>query len=119
MRISTLLTAVAIAFAVAGPGIAAARSPLMVAQAASSMNPQQIQTAVKTALESAHLTLRQKLKVKPVVDDYKSQTAGADAATKKMAQEALLKKIYGVLTPDQQTRFKASLRASMVDAASH
>jgi Spy/CpxP family protein refolding chaperone len=53
-----------------------------------------------------------------MVQNYKSQTANADAATKKSAQEALLKQIYGVLTPDQQTKFKASLKASMASSGS-
>ena len=57
--------------------------------------------------------MRQKMRLKPMVQEYQQQTAGADAATEKSAQEALLKKIYGVLTPDQQAKFKASLKASM------
>jgi hypothetical protein len=47
------------------------------------------------------------------VKQYQAQTANADAATKKSAKEQLLKGIYGVMTPDQQAKFKASLKSSL------
>lgn len=118
MRISGLVAVLALTAAMAPAGAIAQSSSVMVAQAAaSSMSPSQVQTAVRNALQAADLTIRQKMQIKPMVQDYQQQTANADAATKKSAQEALLKKIYGVLTPDQQAKFKASLKASM--AASH
>jgi Spy/CpxP family protein refolding chaperone len=119
MSILRLVAGLALSIAVAAPGaVFAAQSATMYAQA-SSMSPAQVQAAVKSALQSVNLTPRQKLQIKPMVEEYQSQTAGADAATKKSAQEALIKKIYGILTPDQQTKFKASLKASMGAAASH
>jgi t-SNARE complex subunit (syntaxin) len=109
-----LVISLALPLALCVPVAASAQQPsaMSVAQA-SSPNPAQVQAAVKKALQSVNLTVRQKLQIKPMVDDYQSQTANADAATKKSAQEALLKKIYGVLTPQQQTEFKASLKASL------
>lgn len=118
MRIPGAFIGCALAMTILAP-LSALASPasIQVAQAAS-MSPSQMQTAVKNALQAAGLTLRQKRQIKPMVDDYQQQTANADAATKKSAQETLLKKIYGVLNPDQQARFKASLKASMAGAQS-
>jgi hypothetical protein len=106
--IASLVLPVALALAL--PGAA-------VAQQAGAMSSAVSPAAVKSALMSVSLTPRQKLQIQPMVQEYQSQTAGADAATKKSAQEALIKKIYGVLTPDQQAKFKASLKASL--ASSH
>lgn len=57
--------------------------------------------------------MRQKMQIKPMIEHYQSQTSGADAAQKKSAQEQLLKSIYGVMTPAQQTQFKNSLKSSL------
>ncbi|MBV8068213.1 MAG: hypothetical protein JO113_09590 [Candidatus Eremiobacteraeota bacterium] len=81
-------------------------------------SPSQVQTAVRNALQAAQLTPQQKLKIKPMLEHYQQQTANADAATKKSAQEQLLKNIYGVMTPDQQAKFKASLKSSLGSGAS-
>lgn len=107
--------ALPVALALALPGVAGAQQA---SGMSSAMNPSAVQAAVKSALQSVNLTPRQKLEIAPMVQEYHSQTAGADAATKKSAQEALLKKIYGVLTPDQQAKFKASLKASMASSTS-
>jgi Spy/CpxP family protein refolding chaperone len=77
----------------------------MSAAAASKMTPDNI----KAALESCDLTFGQKRKIQPMVQNYKSQSANADAATKQQDGVALLKGIMGVLTPAQQTQFKTAL----------
>lgn len=79
----------------------------------SATDPSKVQAAVKTALQSANLTTRQKMQIKPMLQQYQSQTANANAAQKKSAQEQLLKGIYGVMTPAQQSQFKSSLKSSL------
>jgi len=69
--------------------------------------------ALQNALEGVNLTPHQKRQIATMVRNYESQTANADAATTKAAKEALLKNIYGVLTPTQQGQFKASMRAQL------
>jgi|HubBroStandDraft_6_1064221.scaffolds.fasta_scaffold10549_2 hypothetical protein len=105
MRLSKIIAGFALACAVAAPSIAFAQ--------ATSASPSQVQTAVRGALQSAELTPEQKMKIAPMVKQYQAQTANADAATKKSAKEQLLKGIYGVMTPDQQAKFKASLKSSL------
>jgi Spy/CpxP family protein refolding chaperone len=112
MRISRLIACLALPLVLAAPAAALAQ------QSSGAPNPAAVQSAVKNALQSVNLTPHQKMQIAPMVQNYKSQTANADAATKKSAQEALLKQIYGVLTPDQQTKFKASLKASMASSGS-
>ena len=80
---------------------------------ATAPSPDQVKSAVKQALMSVGLTRRQKLEVKSMVQNYESQTANADDATKQTAQKTLLKNIYGILTPAQQTQFKASIKQSL------
>jgi Spy/CpxP family protein refolding chaperone len=117
MQILRLIAAVALSAAVVAPaGAVAAQSSAATVAQASNMSPAQVQAAVKTALQASDLTLHQKMQIKPMVQQYQQQTANADAATKKSAQEQLLKSIYGVMTPDQQAKFKASLKASMASA---
>jgi Spy/CpxP family protein refolding chaperone len=120
MRLSRLLAGFALPLALTLPGVALAQQPApnSGAMAGAAMNPQQMQAAVKTALESCNLTRQQKRQIAPMVQNYKSETANADAATKQSAQKALLKNIYGVLTPAQQSQFKASLHASIQQAKS-
>lgn len=76
-------------------------------------SPQQLKTAVANALKGANLTMQQKMEIRPMIQQYQSSTANADAAQKKTAQEKLLKGIYGVLTPAQQTEVKSSLKAQL------
>ncbi len=116
MRISRLLAGLALPFALALPCAVLAQQPGSGSGAMAGMSPAQVQSAVKTSLQSVNLTPRQKLQIKPMVQNYQQETAGADAATKKSAQEALLKNIYGVLTPQQQTEFKASMKAQLQNA---
>jgi hypothetical protein len=107
MRFFQVIAGLALSSAILTPSVA-------VAQQSSS----QVQTAVHNALQAAQLTPRQMLKIKPMLEQYQKQTANADAATKKSAKEQLLKNIYGVLTPDQQAKFKASLKSSLGSGAS-
>jgi hypothetical protein len=103
-----------LAFGLALPVGAAAQSPApMAAATASAAQKAQLQADVKNALEGVHLTPVQKIKIKSMTDKYQTQTANADAATKKADGKALIKNIYGVLTPDQQTQFKASMKSSV------
>ena len=115
MRISGLFAALLFSATIA-PAVASTQGAGSIVAQASQPNPQQVQTAVKNALQAAELTPREKMKIKPMVEQYQQQTANADAATKKSAKEQLLKGIYGVMTPDQQTKFKASLKSSLGSA---
>jgi Spy/CpxP family protein refolding chaperone len=112
------MSALALPIALALPGVASAQAAPPAGAMASSMSPDQVQAAVKSSLKACDLTIKQKLAIKPMVENYQSQTAGADAATKKSAQESLLKNIYGVLTPQQQATFKASMKSQMASAMS-
>ena len=94
------------------PIAVAAAQPAAIAQA-SQYTPDQVKAAVKTALMSVGLTRHQKLQIKSMLQHYESQTANADGATKQAAQKSLLKNIYGVLTPEQQTQFEASIKQSL------
>jgi hypothetical protein len=80
---------------------------------ASTPTQAEVQAAVKKALQSVNLTMPQMRQIRPMIANYKAQTANADAATKKAAKETLLEGIYGVLTPAQQAEFKASLKQSL------
>ena len=113
MRISTLIAGLALPLAMALPGVALAQQSGMTSAAASTPSPAQMQAAVKSGLQAADPDMRQKRQIKSLVDNYQSQTANASDATKKTARENLLKGIYGVLTPDQQTKFKAAVKASL------
>lgn len=117
MGFSKSIAGLALACAVMAPGIAFAQSSSTMLAQASAASPSQVQTAVRNALQAAELTPQQKMKIAPMIKQYQSQTANADAATKKSAKEQLLKGIYGVMTPDQQTKFKASLKSSMGGSA--
>ena len=107
MRFFQIIATLALSCAVMTPSIAFAQQ-----------SPSQVQTAVRSAIQAAQLTPQQKLKIKPMLEQYQQQTANADAAAKKSAQEQLLKNIYGVMTPDQQAKFKASLKSSLGSGAS-
>ncbi|HEX4012404.1 MAG TPA: hypothetical protein VHX17_00800 [Candidatus Cybelea sp.] len=112
MRISGLFAALLFSAAIA-PAVASTQGTNLTVAQASQPSSQQVQTAVKNAIAAAGLSMRQKMKIKPMIEQYQQQTANADAATKKSAKEELLKNIYGVMTPDQQAKFKASLKSSM------
>jgi hypothetical protein len=107
MRFFQVMASLVLACAIVTPSVAFAQQ-----------SPSQVQTAVRNAIQAAQLTPQQKLKIKPMLEQYQQQTANADAATKKSAKEQLLKNIYGVMTPDQQAKFKASLKASLGSGAS-
>jgi hypothetical protein len=107
MRFFQVMASLVLACAIVTPSVAFAQQ-----------SPSQVQTAVRNAIQAAQLTPQQKLKIKPMLEQYQQQTANADAATKKSAKEQLLKNIYGVMTPDQQAKFKASLKSSLGSGAS-
>ena len=107
MRFFQAIACLALACAIVTPSLAFAQQ-----------SPSQVQTAVRNAIQAAQLTPQQKLKIRPMLEQYQQQTANADAATKKSAQQQLLKNIYGVMTPDQQSKFKASLKSSLGSGAS-
>lgn len=109
MRFFQMMVGLALSFAIVTPSVAFAQQ---------SPSSSQVQTAVRNALQAAQLSPHQKLQIKPMLEQYQQQTANADAATKKSAKEQLLKNIYGVMTPDQQAKFKASLKASLGSGAS-
>lgn len=90
-----------------------AQQPVPVIAQATAPTPADMKVAVENALGGVNLTSQQKREIAPMVRNYKSQTANADAATTKTAQESLLKNIYGVLTPTQQTQFKTSMKAQL------
>jgi hypothetical protein len=117
MRLSHFVAGLALACTVAAPSIALAQSSATMLVQASTPSSSQVQAAVKSALQSVNLTREQKMKIVPMVKQYQQQTANADAATQKSAKEQLLKGIYGVMTPDQQTKFKASLKSSLGSSA--
>ena len=95
------------------PPLAIAASPSIVVAQAAQPTPDQVKAAVKNALMSCNLTIRQKREIHSMVQDYQTQTANADSATKQADAKALIKNIYGKLTPDQQTQFKASIKQSL------
>lgn len=107
MRFFQVVAGLALSCAIVTPSVAFAQQ-----------SPSQVQTAVRNAIQAAQLTPQQKLKIRPMLEQYQQQTANADAATKKSAQQQLLKNIYGVMTPDQQAKFKSSLKSSLGSGAS-
>jgi Spy/CpxP family protein refolding chaperone len=94
------------------PAAAATAAPATAAPAMSSSHAN-MQAAVKKGIEDAQLTPRQKMQIAPMVKKYQTDTANATASQKTAAQKTLLKNIYGVMTPDQQAKFKASVKSSM------
>lgn len=113
MRIFRLIAVLAIPLSLAVPLSALAQPTATIVAQMGTTDPSKVQAAVKKALQSVNLTPRQKIQIKPMVQQYQSQTAGADAAQKKSAEEQLLKGIYGVMTPTQQSQFKTSLKSSL------
>jgi hypothetical protein len=105
MRLLHIIAALAFSSAIATPSVVFAQG--------AAPSSSQVQTAVHSALQAADLTMHQKMQIKPMIEQYQQQTANADDATKKSAKQQLLKSIYGVMTPDQQAKFKASLKSSL------
>jgi hypothetical protein len=93
-------------------------APAQPAPAAAPAQPHPTQAQVKAALEAANVDFRQKRKLKPMVDTYKSQMASAqDDQSKANANQQLIASMKTVLSPAQQAAFKQSLMNQM--AASH
>ena len=113
MRLSKVIAGFALACAIVAPRIAFAHSSSIMLAQASAPSSSQVQAAVKNAIKAAELTPQEKMKIAPMIKQYKEQTANADPAAQKSAKEELLKGIYGVMTPDQQAKFKASLKSSL------
>lgn len=112
-RLTALLTIPLLLAALPIITVAQQQGNTMAQPAAGAVSPEQVKSAVKQALMSVDLTMPQKREIAKMVKSYESQTANADDATKQSAQKALLKNIYGTLTPDQQTKFKASIKQSL------
>lgn len=113
MRIYKLLIVVIVQLLASFVPLAvSAQQHVIIAQTAQP-TPDQVKAAVKNALMSAGLTRRQKREVESMVQNYKTQTANADQATKQADAKALLQNIYGSLNPDQQQKFKASIKQSL------
>ncbi len=84
------------------------------AQAATSSQEQQkVQSSVKKALKSTHPTTQQKEEILGFLSNYEAQTQNANPEQMQAAKKTLLESIYNVLTPAQQTQFKASLKQSL------
>jgi hypothetical protein len=81
--------------------------------------PRPTQAQVQSALSAANLSFRQKRKLRPMVDTYKSQVASApDEQAKTAATQQLIASMKTVLFPAQQAAFKESLTNQMA-AAQH
>jgi hypothetical protein len=109
MRFLQVIGGIALSCAFLSPSVAIAQQ---------SPSPSQVQAAVKTAIKAAELSPHQLMQIKPMVQQYQQQTANADDAQKKTAKEQLLKGIVGIMTPDQQAKFKASLKSSLGSSGS-
>jgi Spy/CpxP family protein refolding chaperone len=116
MNILRLIAVLGLPLSLTLPVNALAAPTAMTVAQVSEANPQQLKTAVANALKEANLTPHQKMQIRPMIQNYQSETANADAAQKKTAQEKLLKGIYGVLTPAQQTTVKNSLKSQLGSA---
>ena len=113
-RLLVSLAALPILLALIPFGPIAQAHTTTVAQATQTQpSPDEVKAAIRKGLQSANLTMDQKRQVRGMLQNYESQTAGADDATKKAAQKTLLKNIYGILTPAQQSEFKASVKQSL------
>lgn len=88
------------------------------APAAAQAQQMPTQAQVKAALGAANLDLRQKRKLKPMADTYKSQMASApNDQAKQAATQQMIASMKTVLSPAQQAAFKDSLVNQM--AAQH
>jgi Spy/CpxP family protein refolding chaperone len=62
------------------------------------------------ALHSLGLTADQQSQIRGFVSATKTANAGADAATRRANLKAMRREIAGVLTPDQRTQLRATLK---------
>ncbi len=70
---------------------------------------------VETAIKATNPSLRQMRTMKPMLQNYKSEVAGApDESSKKAAAKQLMQGMMTVLTPAQQATFKQSLMSQMM-----
>jgi hypothetical protein len=111
-----LIGVLAFALAATAPSLTVAQS--MPAAAPAPAQPRPTQAQVQAAMGAANLDLRQKRKLKPMVDTYKSQVASApDEQTKSNAAQQLIASMKTVMSPAQQAAFKQALTNEM--ATSH
>jgi hypothetical protein len=109
-----LIAVLAFALVAIAPNMTLAQSAM--APASAPQRPTQAQ--VQAAMGAANVDLRQKRKLKPMVDTYKSQMASApNEQAKTGATQQLIASMKTVLSPNQQAAFKQSLMNQM--AASH
>jgi hypothetical protein len=108
LRLSAVL-----AFALLGglaPSVILAQS----APAAAPAQPRPTQAQVQAALSAANVDFRQKRKLKPMMETYKSQIASAsNDQAKANATQQLIASMKTVLSPAQQGAFKQSLENQM------
>lgn len=100
-------------------GIAPLVSLAQSAPAAAPAQPRPTQAQVQAALSAANVDLRQKRKLKPMINTYKSQMANASSdQAKTNATQQLVASMKTVLSPAQQAAFQLSLENQMA-ASSH
>jgi hypothetical protein len=89
------------------------------APAAAPAQPRPTQAQVQAALSAANVDLRQKRKLKPMMETYKSQIANApNDQAKSSATQQLVASMKTVLSPAQQAAFQQSLENQMA-ASTH
>jgi len=109
MRSITTIAVLALAFGTCMPLASLADTPP--AATAGMTKPSADQ--VKAALKATNPSMRQLRKLKPMIDTYKSESMGADDATKQAAVEQLMGGMKTVLSRDQMAMFKQSLMSAM------
>jgi hypothetical protein len=99
-------------------GIAPSVTLAQAAPAAAPAQPRPTQAQVQAALSAANVDLRQKRKLKPMMETYKSQIANApNDQAKTNATQQLIASMKTVLSPAQQGAFKQSLENQMAAGA--
>jgi PBP1b-binding outer membrane lipoprotein LpoB len=110
MRSITAIAALALAFGTCVPLASFADTP----PAATAGMAKPTSDQVKAALKATNPSMRQLRKLKPMIETYKSESAGADDATKSAATKELFGGMKTVLSPEQMQTFKQSLMSSMM-----
>jgi hypothetical protein len=88
------------------------------APAAAPAQPRPTQGQVQAALSAANVDFRQKRKLKPMMQTYKSQIANApNEQAKASATQQLVDSMKTVLSPAQQAAFKQSLENQLAAGA--
>lgn len=109
-----LLAVLAFVLTVNAPVLTLAQSQ----PAAAPAQPRPTKGQIQAAMAAANVDVRQKRKLKPMMDTYKSQMDGAtNDQAKTAATQQLIASMKTVLSPAQQAAFKQSLMNQM--AAGH